>query len=110
MISAESVKKRLKNLAIKENKTLQDNLVSYAMERSIYRLSISKYSNHFILKGGVFLYALFGGEFTRTTVDIDLLGRSISNKIEKIKDIFLLNLNLNFANFTLKIDILKAGD
>ena len=63
MTSATSVKERLKNLAAKEGKTMQDNLVSFAMERSIYRLSVSKYAEHFILKGGIFLYALFDKEY-----------------------------------------------
>jgi len=88
MISAESVKERLKNLAVKEGHTMQDNLVSYAMERSIYRLSISKYADHFVLKGGIFLYALFGREFPRATVDIDFLARSIANNPDRIMEIF----------------------
>lgn len=88
MINATSVKERLKNIAKQENRTMQDCLVSYALERSIYRLSVSKYSSHFILKGGVFLYALFGKEFPRATVDIDLLARSFANSPENIKAAF----------------------
>lgn len=88
MTNATSVKTRLNNLAKQEGKTLQDNLVSYAMERSIYRLSISKYSEHFVLKGGIFLYALFGREFPRATVDIDLLGQRVHNNPEEIAEIF----------------------
>ena len=49
MTNATSVKIRLNILSKQEGKTLQDNLVSYAMERSIYRLSISQYSENFIL-------------------------------------------------------------
>ena len=43
MISVISVKDRLKLLAQKENRTMQNNLVLYALERTIYRISISKY-------------------------------------------------------------------
>ena len=43
MISAASIKSRLKNIAIKENSTMQNELVTYALERTIYRMSISKY-------------------------------------------------------------------
>ena len=52
-MNADSVKARLKNLAIKEGGTFQDKLVTYALERSIYRLSISEYANRFTLKGGI---------------------------------------------------------
>ena len=88
MTNATSVKERLKNVAQKENRTMQDCLVSYALERSIYRLSVSKYASYFILKGGVFLYALFGKEFPRATIDIDLLARSFANNPQTIADAF----------------------
>ena len=50
MISVISVKDRLKLLAQKENRTMQNNLVLYALERTIYRISISKYKEYFTLK------------------------------------------------------------
>ena len=37
MTNATSVKTRLNNLSKQEGKTLQDNLVSYAMERSVHQ-------------------------------------------------------------------------
>ena len=58
MISAISVKDRLKKQAIEEKKTMQDKIVMYGLERTIYRLSISEYAERFTLKGGIFLYAL----------------------------------------------------
>ena len=70
MISAISVKDRLKNLAITSRKTFQETLVAYGLERTIYRLSISQYADRFTLKGGIFLYALFDGDFARATRDI----------------------------------------
>lgn len=88
MISAISVKDRLKLLAQKENKTMQNNLVLYALERTIYRISISKYKEYFTLKGGIFLYALFDRDYSRVTQDIDLLANNISNEANNIKEIF----------------------
>ena len=35
MISAASVKARLKNIAVQEGKPLQENLVNYGLERTI---------------------------------------------------------------------------
>lgn len=88
MISAISVKSRLKSQAKKDGRTMQDELVSYGLERTIYRLSISQYAERFTLKGGIFLYALFDGNFTRATRDIDLLAHHISNDAEEMKKVF----------------------
>lgn len=88
MISAESIKIKLKNLAIKENSTMQNELILYGLERTIYRLSISKYSDRFTLKGGIFLYALFNRDFSRATQDIDLLANKIHNEADNLRNIF----------------------
>lgn len=89
MINAASVKDRLKKQAIEEKKTMQDKLVTYGLERTIYRLSISKYAERFTLKGGIFLYALFDREYARATTDIDLLAQHIPNDAEKMKIVFM---------------------
>ena len=49
---------------------MQELLTAYGLERTIYRLSKSEYKEHFILKGGIFLYALYGGSYTRATTDV----------------------------------------
>ena len=67
MTSAVSVKDRLKKQAVEDGKTMQDKLVSYGLERTIYRLSVLPYVERFTLKGGIFLYALFDGEYARAT-------------------------------------------
>lgn len=109
MISAQSIKDRLKAQAITEGKTMQDKLITYGLERTIYRLSISEYCNKFTLKGGIFLYALFDGEFARATMDIDLLADHMANdilKMEKVfRDIFSIECNdaLTFDLNTLSI-------
>ena len=87
-MNVESVKARLKNVAKETGRTFQDLLVSYGMERTLYRLSISKYSEKFTLKGGIFLYALYDGDYPRATTDIDLLARDIGNDIDAMKTVF----------------------
>ena len=57
MTNAISVKERLKKQAIEDGKTMQDKLVTYGLERTIYRLSVSKYAEKFTLKGGNLLLA-----------------------------------------------------
>lgn len=88
MISAISVKDRLKNYARENGRTMQDVLTTYGLERAIYRLSISEYAKQFTLKGGIFLYALFDGNYSRATTDIDLLAQHISNDAEEMKKVF----------------------
>lgn len=88
MISAISVKDRLKKQAKEDGRTMQDELVTYGLERTIYRLSISQYTERFTLKGGIFLYALFEGNFARATMDIDLLAQHIPNDAEEMKKVF----------------------
>ncbi|SHK37707.1 nucleotidyl transferase AbiEii/AbiGii toxin family protein [Hespellia stercorisuis] len=87
-MNVNSVKDRLKNFAKETGKTMQDALVLYGLERALYRLSISEYAERFTLKGGIFLYALFDGEYARATTDIDLLAQHIPNDAEKMKVVF----------------------
>ena len=88
MTVAISVKDRLKKQAVENGKTMQDMLVTFGLERTIYRISISPYAECFTLKGGIFLYALFGGEYARATMDIDLLAQHILNDADEMKKVF----------------------
>ena len=88
MISATSVKDRLKNQALDSGKTFQEALTAYGLERTVYRLSVSEYVERFTLKGGIFLYALFEGDFARATRDIDLLARNMPNNVEDMRNVF----------------------
>ena len=94
MTNAISVKDRLKKQAIEDGKTMQDKLVTYGLERTIYRLSVSNYVERFTLKGGFFLYALFDGEYARSTMDIDLLAQRIPNDAEEMKNKSILEMSL----------------
>lgn len=87
-MNADSVKARLKNFAIKSGCTFQEALTYYGLERAIYRISISEYAEHFVLKGGIFLYAIFGRSYERATTDVDFLARRISNSNEEMKSVF----------------------
>jgi len=86
--NASSVKDRLLNKSRETGKTFQEYLILYGLERTIYRISISHYANYFTLKGGIFLYALFSGDYARSTIDIDFLARNIENDLDNMKSIF----------------------
>lgn len=87
-MNADSVKAKLKNFSVSSGCTFQDALVYYGLERTIYRISASPYAGHFVLKGGIFLYAIFDRKYERATTDVDLLARRISNSAEEMKVIF----------------------
>lgn len=77
-----SIRQRLFDLSKRENRPFSEVLQYYAMERFLFRLSKSKYADRFILKGALLLVA-WRSEVSRSTMDIDLLGR-IENSEEAI--------------------------
>lgn len=53
MNNVASIKDRLKNKSRETGKTLQELFTLYGLERTIYRLSVSRYRENFVLKGGI---------------------------------------------------------
>ena len=68
--NAKSLMDKSRNLAASCNITTNEVLQNYMFERILERLSISKYKNNFILKGGLLLSSIMGID-TRTTMDMD---------------------------------------
>ena len=66
----ESVRNRLLNLSRKSGEDFQQLLKRYIYERFLFRLSTSKFSHQFILKGGTLLSVWFENPY-RSTEDID---------------------------------------
>ena len=83
----QSVKVRLFNLAKRENIRYQQLVTRYFQERLLFRLSLSEYRAHFVLKGGALLYA-YERFAARPTLDIDFMGNRIDNNQENIKAAF----------------------
>ncbi len=77
-----SVRQRLLNYAQANARPFAEILQYYAMERFLYRLSVSPHSERFLLKGALMLTA-WRAPTTRPTMDIDLLGRT-TNEVEAI--------------------------
>lgn len=94
MTSARSVKDRLKNQAFSNGKSMQEILMAYGLERTVYRISVSEYVERFTLKGGILLYALFQGEFARSTRDIDLLAKNLPNSVDDMRKVFYTILSI----------------
>lgn len=88
------IKTRLQKIARKLDRPTQEILQYYAMERFLYRLSRSEFSEKFVLKGGLLLHVWNPGAF-RFTRDIDLLG-FINNQPDHIERICKDICNLGF--------------
>lgn len=56
--NAKSLMDKLRNLSQKYNITTNEALQNYMFERILERLSISKYKNNLILKGGLLLLSI----------------------------------------------------
>ena len=70
---AASARQRLLNLSKSIGADYNQLLIRYAIERFLYRLSVSAHRDAFILKGAM-LFAVWEGSPHRPTQDLDLLG------------------------------------
>jgi len=66
----------LQNRARAEGRATQELLTLYVVERWLARLSMSPYTDQFIIKGGMLLAAY---DARRPTADLDALARAVSN-------------------------------
>ncbi len=83
---AASVRARLLNVAKKSGREFDAVLLQYLQERFLYRLSLSRFRRHLILKGAL-LFLAYDMSLLRPTRDIDFLGFSTSNDLEEVRDI-----------------------
>lgn len=99
---AASIKQRLLNLARAEGRVYEVVLVRYALERLLYRLSISDQRDRFILKGGM-LVTLWVEGGNRETRDADFLGYGDVDQ-ERLKTAFAKILSIG-ADDGLEFDV-----
>lgn len=81
-----SVRQRLLNQARTDKRTFSELLQYFAMDRFLYRMSISDYAETFILKGALMLRAWKSPVF-RPTMDIDMLAHRTSNEISELEGV-----------------------
>lgn len=82
-----SIRARLMQKSKEQEKTFDEIMTLYMLERLLYRLSCSRYREQFILKGGLLLCVLFD-DMHRTTKDADLLARQLASRLDVMGDIF----------------------
>lgn len=95
---AASIRQRLLNRAKSDHRPFNDILVYYAMERFLYRLSMSPHSKLFVLKGAV-LFNVWCATESRPTMDIDLLGKTSNDETHIV----------NLIRSVLKMEVVDDG-
>ncbi len=94
--NAKSLMDKSRNLAASCNVTVNEVVQKYMFERILERLSVSKYKNNFILKGGLLLSSIMGID-TRTTMDMDTCIKGIDLTDEQLYEVLqeILNIDVN---------------
>lgn len=82
------LKAYIKKLAKEKNISAQIVLQNYMLERLLERISVSKYHDNFILKGGFLLAAMVGLD-TRATMDMDATIKGLPVTKETISHMFV---------------------
>ena len=111
--SAQRVKDKLRNISKEKNIDFNSVMRFYMYDRFIERLSVSKYKDNFILKGGFYLSTLFGVE-NRTTMDIDIAFRNANFNeetiVKMIKEIVSIKIDDNTKLSYLGISPIRDED
>jgi predicted nucleotidyltransferase component of viral defense system len=82
------LKDKIKNLALKNHVPAQAVLQNFMLERLLERISLSKYKDMLILKGGMLIASMVGIN-NRTTMDMDATLRDYPLSEETIREAFL---------------------
>ena len=96
MINYNKLFKKSKELSAKLGLTQLELYQRFMFERILERISLSKYSNNFILKGGLLLSAMLGIE-SRSTRDMDISVKGIDVSTEKMLQVLntILSMDIN---------------
>lgn len=108
-----SLKAVINNIA-KENKvSAQSVLQTYMLERLLERISMSKYKDNFILKGGMLISAMLGID-SRTTMDMDTTIKGFAlteeNILNIMKEICKMNIDDDVTFEVQKIELIREDD
>ena len=113
MKNAMQLKAIPKNMAKQKSISAQLVLQNYMLERLLERVSVSKYRNNFILKGG-FLIAAMVGLDTRATMDMDATLKGYPVNEETVRKMFeeicVIELNDDVTFAFRQIGEIREGD
>lgn len=113
MRNAMQLKAVIKNISKDKHISAQLVMQNFMLERLLERISVSKYRQNFILKGG-FLIAAMVGLDTRATMDMDATIKGWPVNEESIKNMFLdickIDLQVDVTFEFKKIGEIREGD
>ena len=84
--TAKQLKDMIRNLSKKKSADAQILMRNYMMERFLERISLSKYRDKFILKGGMLVAAMVGLD-ARSTMDLDATVKGINVNVNDVADL-----------------------
>lgn len=84
--TAKQLKDLIRNLSKKKSADAQILMRNYMMERFLERISLSKYRDKFILKGGMLVAAMVGLD-ARSTMDLDATVKGINVNVNDVADL-----------------------
>lgn len=84
--TAKQLKDLIRNLSKKKSADAQILMRNYMMERFLERISLSKYRDKFILKGGMLVAAMVGLD-ARSTMDLDATVKGINVNVDDVADL-----------------------
>jgi predicted nucleotidyltransferase component of viral defense system len=87
MNKAMQLKDKIKNMALKNHVPAQAVLQNFMLERLLERISVSKYKETFVLKGGMLIASMVGIN-NRTTMDMDATLRGFPLTEDTIRKAF----------------------
>src|SRR3546814_11143247 len=86
----ESVIARLRTVSLEKRVDMSSLIVRYALERLLYRISVSSHAQEFCLKGAILLAAYSDeDDLTRPTADLDLNGFAEDGSIRLVEEAIL---------------------
>ena len=108
MVDITDIKRLVKEIENKYDLNYYEILQRYMFERVLERISVSKYQDNFILKGGLLLSAMFGID-NRMTKDMDATINGIDVSKDKMLKVLneILSINLNDG---VKFDVIDITD
>lgn len=113
MVDYKDIEIKAKKISEIKNIGYYELLQRFMFERILERISISKYNDNFILKGGLLLSAMFGID-NRSTKDMDTLIRGLNvskeNMINILNEILTVDLDDNVKFDLINITDIKNGD
>lgn len=108
-----SFKAKINNISKEKKIAPQSVLQVYMLERLLERISVSKYKDNFILKGGMLISAILGMS-SRSTMDMDTTVKGFEltkeNAAKILTEICQVNLDDNITFHMNKIELIREED